>query len=99
MHVHGVQMNPYSALNAVQSAQKAAAAREAEIVRKNLGESALELAGEPELSEAYTVKLRKDSRKQSKQRNQQNQENQRTQQEQQEQTDSEEPNSHISGWA
>ena len=96
MHVHGVQMNPYSALNAVQSAQKAAAAREAEMVRKNLWESASELAGEPELSEADTVKLRKDSRRQSKQRNQQNQENQ---QEQQEQTDSEETNSHISGWA
>ena|ERR1700722_3054832 len=99
MHVHGVQMNPYSALNAVQSAQKAAAAREAEMVRKGLLESASELAGECELSEAYTVKLRKDSRRQPKQRNRQNQDNQQAQQEQQEQTDSEETNSRISGWA
>lgn len=93
MHVHGSQMNPYTALNAVQSAQKAAAAREAEIVRKDLLESASELAGDCELSEAYVVRLRKDSRRQSKQQNQQNQQNQ------QEQPGSEEADSHISDWA
>jgi hypothetical protein len=99
MHVHGIQLNPYMALNAVQSAQKAAAAREAEMVRKSLLESASELAGEAEFSEAYVVKLRKDSRRQSKQRNRQNQQDQQVQRKQQEQADSEETARHISGWA
>jgi len=99
MHVHRGQMNSYTPLNQVQSAQKAAAAREAEIVRKNLLESASELAADAELSEAYVVKLRKDSRRQSKQRSQQNQQNQQNQQQEQEQPDSDEAGSHLSGWA
>jgi len=98
MHVHGTQMNQQAAVNAVEAAQRVAAKREAEGVRKELVESASELAAESELSEAYVVTLRRDSRRQSKRRNQQNQQ-QAQQDQQQEQSDAEESDQHISGWA
>ena len=43
MHVHATQPNPYAQLDALRSAQKTAAKREAESVRKELLESASEL--------------------------------------------------------
>jgi len=46
MHVHATQPNPYAQLDAHRSAQRAAMRREAERVRKELLESASELAGE-----------------------------------------------------
>lgn len=47
MHVHGTQMNPYAALDALRSAQKTAAKRQAELVRKELLESASEKPANP----------------------------------------------------
>ena len=43
MHVHGSQLNPNAAVDAMQAAQKAVAAREAAQTRRKLLESAAEL--------------------------------------------------------
>jgi hypothetical protein len=51
MHVHASQPNPYAQLDALRSVQRAAAKREAEEVRKELIESASELAGESDFSD------------------------------------------------
>jgi hypothetical protein len=55
MHVHASQPNPYTQLDALRSAQRAAAKREAEEVRKELIESASELAGESDFSDLSIV--------------------------------------------
>jgi hypothetical protein len=98
MHVHGVQTNPYAALDALRSAQKTAARREAELVRKELLESASELAGESELSDACVVRLeaRQESRRQSRRRNQQKE---HSQPRQEEPADSDVDDNHLSDWA
>jgi hypothetical protein len=56
MHVHANKINPNVQLDALYSAQKAAAKREAAGVRKKLSEFASEMAGESE-TEACVVKL------------------------------------------
>jgi predicted transcriptional regulator len=61
MHAHSIQPNPYAAIDALRSAQKTAARREAELVRKELMESAAELAGESEVSDAYVARLEEET--------------------------------------
>jgi hypothetical protein len=103
MHIHGPQMNPYATLDALRSAQKTAARREAELVRKELLESASEFAGESELSDACVIKIeeRRESQGQPRRRNQQKE---RTRPQQGDSTGSEGEGSeagdrHISDWA
>jgi hypothetical protein len=57
MHIHATQINPYAALDALRSAQRADAKREAERVRQELLESASELAGESDLSDACIIQI------------------------------------------
>jgi hypothetical protein len=97
MHAHSVQPNPYAALDALRSAQKTAAKREAELVRKELMESASEVAGESEVSDAFVGRLEEDmnERKPPKRRNHKEQNRQKCE-------DSAEPegsNRHLSDWA
>jgi hypothetical protein len=107
MHVHGTQMNPYAALDALRSAQRAEAKREAELVRKELMESASELAGKSDLSDACMIKVadreeedRKEARQESqRQPRRQNQQKEQNRQNQEEPTDSEEDDQHHSDWA
>ena len=98
MHVHATQVNPYAALDTLRSAQKAEARRAAELVRKELIDSASELAGEPELSDACVVKLEahQESQRQSKRRNQKRDRNQAGKTES---PDAEDDESHLSDWA
>jgi hypothetical protein len=98
MHVHATQVNPYAALDALRSAQKAESRREAELVRKELLDSASELAGEPELSDACVVKLeaRQGSQRQSRRRNQKRERNQAGSTESLASQDDE---AHLSDWA
>jgi hypothetical protein len=99
MHVHATQVNPYAALDALRSAQKAESRQAAELVRKELLESASELAGESELSDACVVKLeaRQESQRQSRRRNQKRERNQVSNAEP---SDLEEDDaSHLSDWA
>ena len=51
MRLRGIQPNPYAQLDALRSEQRAAARREAAQVRKELIESASELAGESDFSD------------------------------------------------
>jgi len=97
MHIPPTQVNPYAALDALRSAQSAAAKREAELVRKKLIESASELAGESDLSDACVVRLeeRQESERQSKRRNQQNE---RNRQKPNEDANPEEVENHVSDW-
>jgi hypothetical protein len=113
MHVHGTQINPYPALDALRSAQRAEARREAELVRKGLTEAASELAGESDLSDACVVQLEdreegQEPHHQQKRRDQQKEQNRPkseqpqkdSQQEQRESPlDAEEGDSHLSDWA
>jgi len=71
MHVHASQPNPYAQLDALRSAQRAAAKREAEEVRKELLESASELAAESDFSELSVTQRehQKESQKHRKRRN------------------------------
>jgi hypothetical protein len=98
MHLHGIQTNPYAALDALRSAQKTAARREADLVRKELLESASELAGESELSDACVVRLeaRQESRKQPRRRNQQKEQ---SQPKREEPADATADDNHLSDWA
>jgi hypothetical protein len=68
MHVNANPINPNAQLDALYSAQKAAAKREAAGVRKKLSEFASEVAGEAESGEACVVKLegREESQEQAK---------------------------------
>ena len=96
MHVHANQINPYSQLDSMYAAQKAAAKREAERVRKKLTEFASKLTGEAD-SEACVVRLgeREESQERPKQRLQQN-ESRRLKQEQPE---AEGKGNSVSDWA
>jgi hypothetical protein len=71
MHVRANQINPNAQLDALYSAQKAAARREAARTRKKLSEFASELAGEAESGEACVVRLegRGESQEETKQQN------------------------------
>jgi hypothetical protein len=97
MHIHGPQMNPYAALDALRSAQKTAARREAELVRKELLESASELAGESDLSDACVIKIeaRRGSQRQPRRRNQQKEQGRSKE----EKSGSEGEEQHLSDWA
>jgi len=98
MHIRPTQVNPYAALDALRSAQRAAAKREAELVRGELLESASELAGESDLSDACAVRLeqRQESERQSKRRKQQDEPNR---QKPNEDANPEEVENHVSDWA
>jgi hypothetical protein len=64
MHVHANPINQYAQLDALYSAQRAAAKREAARTRKKLSEFASELAGEAEAEEASVVRLEGDGESQ-----------------------------------
>jgi hypothetical protein len=68
MRVHTNPVNPNAQLDALYSAQRAAAKREAARTRKKLSEFASELAGENESGEACVVRLegREDSQEGAK---------------------------------
>jgi len=57
MHVHANQINPNAQLDALNSAQRAAAKQEAARTRKKLLEFASEVAGEGDSGEGCVVKL------------------------------------------
>ena len=97
MHVHATQPNPYAALDSLRSAQKTAAKREAELIRKELSESASELAGESDLSDACLIETeeRQESQRQPR-RQKQPKERARTKPEP---ADGEESPNHLSNWA
>jgi hypothetical protein len=108
MHVHSTQPNPYAALDALRSAQKTAAKREAEMVRKELMESASEIAGDAEMAEmedtcVLQVDSRRQSQQQSKRRNRQGQRNSQPNTEpavsETDQPNSEPGEDHLSDWA
>jgi hypothetical protein len=102
MHIHATQPNPYAALDALRSAQKTEANREAERVRKRLMESASELEGESELSDACVVQVasKQESQGQSKRRGQRHDKNNDQKQPSPEDpVDPEEDDSHLSDWA
>jgi hypothetical protein len=105
MHIHATQPNPYAALDALRSAQKTAATREAERVRQELMESASELAGQAETGDICAVQAepRQESERRSKRRNRQSQRDAEQQPEQQSShnnpDDSDEAQNHLSDWA
>jgi hypothetical protein len=70
MHIHANQITPNTQLDALYSAQRAAAKREAANTRKKLSESASELAGEAEAEEGCVVRLgERESEEQTKRQN------------------------------
>ncbi len=99
MHVHGTQMNPYAALDALRSAQKTAAKRQAELVRKELLESASELAGKSDLSDACVVKLESRQEPQRQPRRRNHLKEQSLPQREEESADPETADNHLSDWA
>jgi hypothetical protein len=98
MHIHATQVNPYAAADALRSAQRAEAKRAAEQVRQDLMESASELAGESDLSDACVVKLegREESQPRQKRRSRQNQPNPPKDEPA---AEGEEDTAHLSDWA
>jgi hypothetical protein len=68
MHVHSNPINPNTQLDALYAAEKAAAKRAAESIRKKLLEFASELAGESDSEEGCVVRLR--AREESEEQNQ-----------------------------
>jgi hypothetical protein len=96
MHVHANPINPNAQLDALYSAQKAAAKREAAGVRKKLTEFASELAGEAESGEACVVKIegREESQEQAKSPHQQG-----SAKKQKERPHPEDADNSISDWA
>jgi 5-deoxy-D-glucuronate isomerase len=96
MHVHANPINPNAQLDALYSAQKAAAKREAARTRKKLSEFASELSGEAESGEACIVKLegREESQEETKEHNQEG-----TRKNQKERPGSEDMENSISDWA
>jgi hypothetical protein len=93
MHIHPNQFNPQAQLDALQSAQKAAANAEAARTRKKLMESASKLAGEA-ATEAFVVEVesREDSQNGGRQRR-------RPSGKQEETQDRAEENHSVSDWA
>jgi hypothetical protein len=100
MHIHATQPNPYAQLDALRSAQKTAARREAELVRKELVESASELAGEGDVSDLTVAPAeeREESQRQPRGRNKKSGPTQEKPAETG-QPGSEEADNHISDWA
>jgi len=97
MHVHSNQPNPNAQLDAIYSAQKAAAKQEAERTRKKLTDLASRLVGEA-ASEACVVELQE--REQSGEPpKRQNQPNSAAKKKENERTDAEAGNSSVSDWA
>jgi hypothetical protein len=98
MHVHATQVNPYAAADALRSAQRTEAKREAERVRQELMESASELAGESEVNDDFVVQMeeRGEPQKQAKKRTQHGEQNQINRESP---SDDEESESHLSDWA
>jgi hypothetical protein len=96
MHVHANQVNPYAQLDAMYSAQKAAAKRSAEQTRRKLLEFASALARDAD-SDACVVKLaaREEPQEHPRQQNQQGRLNRHRQAE----LDSEGTDNSISDWA
>jgi len=93
MHIHANQFNPQAQLDALQSAQKAAANAEVERTRKKLMESASKLAGEAAF-DAFVVEVesREDSQMSGGQR-------QRPSRKQEEMRDQGEGEHSVSDWA
>jgi hypothetical protein len=100
MHVHTSQPNPYAQVDTIRSAQRAAAKREAEMVRKELLDSASELAGDADFNDLRVEQAeeRQESQRQSKKRNTQNGKIRQKGLEPKA-DDSEEVGKHISDWA
>jgi hypothetical protein len=100
MHVHATQPNPYAQLDALRSAQQAAARREAARVRKELLESASELVAESDFSDLSVTPAeeRQESQRQSKRGSKRNA-HVRQNPMGEETTDSEDTGSHVSDWA
>ncbi len=100
MHVHATQPNPYAQLDALRSAQRAAAKREAEQVRKELIESASELAGEADFSDLNVVQAmeQEESERDPKRRSKRNSQA-RPGPRPEEPKDSEGTGPHVSDWA
>jgi hypothetical protein len=94
MRVHGHQINPYAQLDALRSAEKAAAKKEAARTRKKLLEFASKLAGE---AEGYVVEVgaREESREQAKGQDQRQSGGKR----EKKQAGAERANTSISDWA
>lgn len=101
MHIHATQANPYAALDALRSAQRAESRREAELVRKELVDSASELAGDPDLSDACVIKLeaQQEWQKQRKRRNLKREPEQPSQADSPDSSRSEHDENHVSDWA
>jgi len=100
MRLRGIQPNPYAQLDALRSEQRAAARREAAQVRKELIESASELAGESDFSDLRITQAeqQEESRKHAQRRGKQNAPA-RQRPTEEAPTDSEDAGPHISDWA
>jgi hypothetical protein len=98
MRVHGPQLNPYAQIDALRSAQRAAAKREAEIVRKELLDYGSELVADSDFSDLSVTAERREPRKQPRQRKKQNPDDQQTRTST-EPAASEDAFNHISDWA
>jgi len=100
MHVRATQPNPYAQLDALRSAQRAAAKREAEQVRKELLESASELADESDFSDLAVIQA-EDRQESQRHPNRRSKRNAQVQQNamSEETTDTESAGPHVSDWA
>jgi hypothetical protein len=98
MHVHANQINPNAQLDALYSAQRAAAKQEAANTRKKLLEFASELAGEADAGEACVVRL-EGSEESEEQTKRHDLPSQGSRKKQKEHADSENADNSISDWA
>jgi len=96
MHVHANQINPNAQLDALSSAQRAAAKQEAARTRKKLAEFASEVAGEADSEDGCVVKLgaREEAEEQAQRQNLP-----RRRKEERERAGAEEATRSISDWA
>jgi hypothetical protein len=100
MHVHASQPNPYAQLDALRSAQRTAAKREAEQVRKELIESASELAGESDFSDLSVMEAtEQDESQRHPKRGGKRNAPVRQDPTEEEPNDSDDAGTHISDWA
>lgn len=97
MHVHPTLPNPYAQLDALRSAQRAAARREAARVRKELIESASELAADSDFSDLSVTQV--EEREESRKQFGGNRRNVRQSALEQAPADSEDAGMHVSDWA
>jgi hypothetical protein len=100
MHLHSIQPNPYAQLDALRSAQRAAARREAAQVRKELVESASELEADSDFSDLAVMQAEdeKQSQRQPKRGSKRNTQD-RQDESRPEPKDSENSGARISDWA